>query len=196
MSISRFPSNGYPDDILYEDLDPINREIVTKHLKISGEIKMWDNIKSWLIDQIHHKKSVIIKGKYIPTDKITSHYYNKKQLTSFDKFPSAFQCYLEELLVDELKTTNFNFIAVYYGHDSKPDELKYSDFDKNEWILSEGLQMTLDDVTIMEKYKRNFINFVDSCVNMLKCYEKSKNYKYKYTIVNKERNRIVKAINS
>lgn len=67
MDISTFP-DGRPDDILYKDLDPINKEIVTKHLKIAGEIQMWCEINSWLIEQVHKKKSITKRGKYIPTD--------------------------------------------------------------------------------------------------------------------------------
>ena len=109
---------------------------------------MWCNINSWLIDQVHKKKSINKRGKYILTDDSMKYYYDsylykdKNQLSSMDTFPSKFKAYLEDLLVKDLTTKRFNYIEVYYRHEEKPNKLRYDDFDKNEWSLSEGLQMT------------------------------------------------------
>ena len=123
-------------------------------------------------------------------------YKGRKQISTMDVFPSKFKAYLEDVLVKELKTNRFNYIAIYYRHDEKPDELRYEEFDKNEWLLSEGLQMSPNDIYVMEKYKESFLNFFDRCVNMLKCYEKDKDYGYRYRDVKKERDRIINMMNS
>ena len=113
-----------------------------------------------------------------------------------DVFPSKFKAYLEDVLVKELNTNRFNYIAVYYRHEEKPNGLRYSDIDKNEWMLSEGAQMTPNDIYVMEKYKENFIKFLDICVNVLNCYENDKKFGYRYSDVKKERDRVVKVINT
>lgn len=200
MNISDFPFSTFSRNnyIFYKDLDVINKETVTKHLKIAGEIFKWFNITDFLIDEIHEKKSIYKRGKYKPVDQTTDYYYKKflfkgkKRITSCDIFPSAFKCYLEDVMYTELTIKNFDFTSIYYSHSQKPQELKYDDFDKNEWSLSEGLQMTQNDLYIMEKYKEQFLDFVERCLNMLKFFENDKKHSYRYEEIKKERNRLLK----
>lgn len=219
---ANWPIDGFSrlNDIFYKDLDSTNKKIVTKHLKIAGEIKMLWDINSWLISQIHERKSICKKrsmknvnidniyqilnssgNKYEPIDSITKHYYNKylykgkEELASNDTFTGSFRMYLEEVLTRELITKRFNYIAVYSWGGEFPDELKYSDFDKNEWILSEGLQMSPNDIQIMKKYRKFFLMFVDKCVNILYNYfEKDERFSYMYIDAKKEFNRLVKVM--
>jgi hypothetical protein len=198
--MERFPYSSDPDDIPYDDLDNLNKIIVNRHLRMAGSLKMWEDITTWLIKEIHNKKSMIIRKKYMPTDSITKYYYDKylfkggKQLSSFDVFPSTFQSSLEQVLIREL-STKFNFPVVYYRHKDKPNELKYSDFDKNEWQLSEGFEMNSNDICVMEKYKEEFIKFLDSCVSLIETFNNTGRSIYEHNRVKKERDRIVKVMN-
>lgn len=200
MDASSFPA-GRPDDIPYEKLDPVNKEIVNRHFRLAGEIHMWCEITSWLIRQFHHKKAKNRGPQYIVTDNTTKYYYDnyiykgEEQLTSMDTFPASFQAYLENVLLKEIKTNKFNYVAVYFNHHHKPDALKYSEFNKDDWLLSEGLQMSPSDIEVMEKYKKNFINFLDKCLDILKCFENDTNVGYRYSDIKKERDRIVKVMN-
>lgn len=204
MDISVFPRHHgtLPGNIYYKDLDSVNKDIITKHLKIAGQIQMWWDINSWLIDQIHHKKSVKKRVKYIPSSEDTRYYYEnylykgRNNISSIDIFPCSFSSYLEDVLVKELKTKNFNYMSVYYSHDDKPEELKFSDFDKNEWLLSEETGMTKNDTFVMERYKTFFIDFIDNCISILKSYENIVNFSKKYNKVKKERDRIVNVMNT
>ncbi|CAH6419121.1 Hypothetical protein HVR_LOCUS315 [uncultured virus] len=127
-------------DIQYEDLNPINKEIVLKHYKIAGAIDMWNNIKTFLIEQVHRNKSIVKRKKYTVADPLTKYYYDKylfrgqKQLTGMDPYPCYFKSYLEDFLVSELNTKRFNYVRVYYSRDTIPDELKFDSFNREEWI--------------------------------------------------------------
>ena len=66
----------YYDDLYYDELDPINKNVVLRHLKIAGKIIMWDNIRTFLGDQIHKKKCRITKTQsYYPVTSIAKRYY-------------------------------------------------------------------------------------------------------------------------
>lgn len=173
-------------DIIYQDLDSFNKEIVTKYYKISGQINIWREINTFLIEQIHHKKSLYRRGKYSPQDRITKHYYDyylfrgQKQLTDLDDYPCPFESYLENLLIYELTTKRFNYLHVYYHTQENP--LVFI-FNKDEWILSEGVEMTPNDIIIMEKLKSRFLLFIESCVDA--CRSRPEEYRHLIRIKNK-----------
>ena len=152
-------------DNFLEGLNNDDKENVIKHLKISGEIHMWYNINSWLIDQVHNKKSIMKRTNYTIPDKVTNYYYHKylfkgkKSIGTLSVFPSHFQSGLENVLYKSLYNKKFDFISVYYGHCNVPEELQFDSFNKNEWVLSEGFEMTYDDAILMEKYKVEFFGF-------------------------------------
>lgn len=159
---------------------------------------MWDNIRKFLKDQTHHKKSKPTKNKsYYPVNSITRHYYNnyiylgKQNITSFDYFPCLFNAKMENIMIEEMTTKNFNYIPIYYCHEDKPRELYFSEFDENEWLLSEGLEMSLNDIQIMEKYKIQFINFLDRCIILM-----GKHNMDNDRMCEKKRNRIVQIMNN
>ncbi len=70
---------------------------------------------------------------------------------------------MEEVLIKDIGHNKFNYISFYYDHESKPEELQFSDFNKNEWLLTKGLDMTPDDITIMEKFKNLLLNLMEEC---------------------------------
>jgi hypothetical protein len=193
MDISTFPRQHRHTNILYKDLDLVNKSIVDKHLKLSGEVSMWKKITDWMIDQIHQKKSVKKQDNYIPTG-ITKYYYEKylfrgqKSITTLDVYPSCFICYLEDILAKEIQTKQFNILSVYYGYEDKPEELRFDNFYKEEWLLSEGSAMSETDLFVMEKYKMYFIYFLDKCVDLLKEYKKIDTFNDKYYKCRNERN--------
>ena len=172
--IRPFPERTRHGDLYYDELDDFNKNIVLRHLKIAGKIAMWVNIRKFLKDQIHHKKSKSTKNKsYYPVNSITRHYYTnyiflgKKNITSWDYFPSQFNSKMENIMIEEMTTKNFNYIPIYYCLEDKPSELHFSDFDENEWVLSEGLEMSRNDIQIVEKYKILFVDFWDLCIRMM-----------------------------
>lgn len=182
-------------NIPYEDLDPINKEIVTKHYVIAGFIRKWSNIQNWLIDQFHDKKAIWKNGKYYLPNSQSKLYYQqylfwgKHGSSTMDPYPSMFNCHLENVLIRELKTDKFDFISVYYGHDIKPEYLKYDTFNKDDWILSQDQSMTLEDIAIMERFKTQFLEFLNYCVNISVCLESKKHRE-----LNKIRDSIFKAM--
>lgn len=193
-----FP-HGRRDDIYYHDLDPANKQIVLKHLKIDGELMMWDNIRDYLIEQIHQKKSTRTFRAGCVTYKIShatcQYYYRnylfaKRRVLSSIDFPGAFKSRLENVLIRELTTPNFNYITVYYNEDAKPDELKFSHYDQDEWLLSDGPEMSENDVSIMEKYKMGFITLLVKCTTIVQEFEEDIDNRCR-----RETKRIMKAMN-
>jgi hypothetical protein len=114
-------------------------------------------------------------------------------MSSLDEFPSAFKAYLEDFLIIELRTNNFYYIPIYYS--KKPEQLRYDDFNKNEWLLSDDIDMTLNDVDIMKKYKINFLNFIKKCENILLYFQNKENCQYKYIKIKTEVDRMTKIMN-
>lgn len=187
----------------YDEIYKLNekdRAIVDRHLKLAGELNMWMEINSWLIDQIHDKKSKMGKGGYVPPNALTRKYYAKylyrgqNGISSLDTFPSLYKSALEDIMYRELGKPTFDGTVIYYGHDNKPDDLKFDHFDKNEWSLSEGFEMNEADMAVMEKYKREFLEFLDKCVGILLPFAMEKRNKYKYTEAKKEYMRLVKVM--
>lgn len=180
----------------YQELDSVNKAIVTKHYRIAGTIDMLENINDFLINQIHSKKSTLQRSKYIITDALTHHYYSKylyrgqKNLNSLDPYPSTFKSHLEDSLAQELIDKRFKFIGVYYSRRQVPVELRFDTFDENEWILSEGPSMIQNDIIIMERYKTRFTSFLDFCVDVASNLESKK-----LTELQRIRNKIVTSMN-
>jgi hypothetical protein len=52
--------------------------------------------------------------------------------------------------------------------DQKPEELFYDSYDPEEWILDPGLEMTYDDIYIMERYKTRYLEFLHEAMDALK----------------------------
>ena len=77
---------------------------------------------------------------------------------------------LKELTINNFNYTenNFNYTDIYYSFDDKPDEIRFNDFNKKEWLLSGGSEINKDDIEIMIKYRDGFINFLDKCDHLIK----------------------------
>lgn len=185
-------------DAIY-NLNTKARTIVDHHLKLAGELHMWDGINSWLIDQIHEKKSKTGKGGYVPQNALTRKYYLRylfrglQGITSLDyPYPTLYKSALEDIMYRELGKPTFDATLVYYDHESKPDDLKYDGFDKEQWLLSEGFEMSPEDIKVMERYKEGFLEFLDKCEKILLDFVTEKDNKYKYTDAKKEHTRLLK----
>lgn len=174
-NILLFPKKTAEGDVYLHELDDYNRNIVDKHLKFAGEIIQWLNINEWLCSQIHDNKCIQKSFKKInyPPDPLTRYYYEnyinfgKKYISPIDTFPAQFKNLLEVVMLKELSNKNFNYLAIYYNHHDKPPELMYSEFNKNDWKLSEGYQMSEQDIGIMEKYKSGFTKFLNRCIDLI-----------------------------
>lgn len=166
----------------FKKLEGDEKAKVEHHLKLAGGIHMWWNIGDYLIKEVHDKKSVKRKRsgqtKYIPSDSAVDELYryylfhgNRTMNTMTSSFPSAFKCYLEDLMysqVSESTKKEFEGTQVYYNHQNKPKDLQFSDFNSDMWTLSDGLSMTPEDLIVMEAYRLGFLSFMNDCIRELK----------------------------
>lgn len=166
-------------------------------------------VNNHLVEEIHHKKANLRRTKFHISESITEAYYkrylfkSRKSITSLDPHPSHYQSILENVLLEELKQTlpnakdNFDYMSVYYSHNCKPETLKFNNFDSNQWTLSQGPQMTLEDIAVMVKYKQGFIAHLDKLLLIIK---NSKWVRYEGTgekiqKLQKERDRVFEVMN-
>lgn len=182
-------------DLLYEELDPINKAIVLKHYELSGAIRKWEKIISFLIQQMHHKKGKLKRTKFHIEDPTTKYYYDKflfhggTERSSLNPYPCRFRSELDNALMRSA-TNRFNYVDVYYNETKIPDELRFDTPDEGEWLLSEGLTMNQEDIAIMIKYSTQFINHVDHCLSVARTHIDMK----AYNRLKSTRNRIAKAM--
>lgn len=166
MNIRPFPRKEKNDDLYYDELDNHNKKIVLVHLKRAGKINMWTDIQQYLCRQIQNNKSKRLLTRYKPYCQLVDHYYkNYLLINNFDLFD--FKNHLENALCKEMTTDKMNRLNIYFSHELKPDDLKFSDFDKNEWKLSISLDMTNNDIAIMEKFKNNLLLFLEECLQVM-----------------------------
>jgi hypothetical protein len=201
MDINVWPKGS---NILYLNLSKTGKETVDKHLRLAGNIKIWESLTNWLIDEFHAKKSVFYDKKFNIQDEIAINYYTKylfkgnDQITSLDVFPCEFMSHLETVLSEELTLngcSDFNFMDVYYGReDNMPTELRYETYDKTIWSLDNNYSMTVTDIDIMDRYKTELIKFIDDCLRVLSPYKGKCVPSNKYNRMFKERQRIEKVM--
>jgi hypothetical protein len=166
--MSNFPETG----ITYEQLADNLKPILDVHLRLAGGIEMWCNIRSFLIDQMHQKKSSLIRKRYKITDPITNLYYSKylfegkRKISSLDIFPCSYKSVLEDVIAAQMPW-EFRVTSIYYNHMNKPDRFRYSDFDESEWSLSIGDTMSPNDIEVMQRYKTGLVQFLDLCLNVV-----------------------------
>ena len=162
-----FPKKEKNDDLYYDELDNHNKKIVLAHLKRAGGINMWWNIRQYLCGQIQNNKSKRTPTRYKPYCQLVNHYYrNYLLINNFDLFD--FKSHMENALFSEMTTDKMNRLDIYFNHELKPEDLKFSDFDKNEWKLSNEIDMTNNDVAIMEKFKNNLLVFLEECLQIMR----------------------------
>lgn len=168
----------------YHDLDEYNEKVALTHLKIAGEIAMWNDTRRFLEQQFRRNKCRNNhNNRIVPIEKRTKLYYknylftDKKYLTTWDVFPSVFRSLLEEVLLKELTMNNFqyanknyNYTDIYYNIDDKPVEIRFNKFNKSDWVLSEGSEINKDDIEILIKYRDGLIGFLDKCSHLINRY--------------------------
>lgn len=166
--IRPFPPKQHETDLYYDELDNFNKKIVLKHLKISGKINTWIEIRRYLIKQIQDEKCKQTLKRYKPLS-ILAEIYHKDYLM-FNKFDnlSIYKCYLENTMIKEMTTNRMNYINIYYANVEKPNDFKYMEFNEEEWKLSKGQNMNDNDCQIMEKFKNGLLVFLNECVDLMK----------------------------
>lgn len=171
-----FPQKTRKGDLYFDELDNRDQKIVLKHLKISGKINDFFEIRNWLLKQMQEKKCIKKNHGtlFVPSDSVTKYYYNNYMLTGKKMsflFPHMFRINMENVFRKEMDTTHFNYEEIYIDNEKIPDDFRFNKFNENEWILSDGAEMSPEDEDIMEKYKTGFINFLNRCVQRLNKYE-------------------------
>lgn len=172
-----WPEYGTP----YEHLDSKTKEIVLKHLKIAGSFDKWLDIRYFLMEQFHTKKAFFKRKKYSIQDPLASIYYRKyvfmgkEYINSLTPFPCDFKTNMEEILASELDEVGFDTTSVYYQNPLKPAHLRFDEFEKGEWILSDGPKMSHKDKQTLENFKKGVLNLVEDCITMMKNHEKEDN---------------------
>jgi hypothetical protein len=154
-----FPEKIRPDDRYLFELSDIDQRVVYKHLRFSGQIQMYDQIHKYLINQIHHKKS--IKKRLM----IINIYL--KQTIYINRIIKRLREALENSLREELSTNNFNYMAIYYKCYEKPIELWFNNYNSEEWCLDHKLDLTKHDIKILEKFKNNYLNFLKEAIGSI-----------------------------
>jgi hypothetical protein len=146
----------------WKALDEKSRDVVTRHLKICGGIKAWDDIRDHLIEEFHHKKPDRI------ADRETERAYQglflgHQSISLWDVYPQDFLAALEDVMFAELSPPHNGAAAltVYYGHIDKPAEHKFDTVDLSTWQLEACLGMTSADWDVMRLFRREFLKFID-----------------------------------
>ena len=152
-----------------EFLTATERDSLRKHIQLSGSIARIIAIRTFLKEEIHAKRAVEKRGKFMPTDPKTEKLYSailfggRKRVTSFDAFPGEFKCQLETMLFREVNQVSeieaklkFTLIDVYYGTKNvEVDEMRVAKaFDTAEWELNESGN---DDEAILIRFRDEFI---------------------------------------
>lgn len=168
-----FPQKGYSTDLYLHELNDKDQLIVYKHLRMSGQIRMYNSIRQYLTEQIHHKKSEKKRVKFYPKGKTLEYYEKyifegKSQISSLTHIFCLLKSELEETLKLECPMNNFNYVQIYYSGDKKPAELLYDSYEQTNWELSTGLEMSVRDIEIMENYKTSYLSFLQSAISCVR----------------------------
>ncbi len=170
----------------YAGLNDKTKAIVTKHLKMSGQLQLLDRIREQLIDEFHHKKMVRRTGKKAfrcenkaVEAKYARLFLGRKALHSFQPFPCSFKHDLENTMYDGVKANcgmpfdlfdrRNHLLMVYYGDRSKhiPAEHMYEDFDEKHWRLSDGKDLVSADITLLNEFGAQFLAFYDTSIAVI-----------------------------
>jgi hypothetical protein len=167
------------------DLDAVQsltnseRDAIRKHCQLSGSILRILAIQSFLVEQVHEKRSVFKKGKFKPNnpeiDKLYSSilFGGRRRVTSFSTFPSSFRCYLDDLLLRDVKESQenkanigFRMIDVYYTTTrvTLQEMQKAKAFVTAEWELMEPA----DDRAVIIRYRDEFIELMQRLADFVK----------------------------
>jgi hypothetical protein len=153
----------WPDAIMpYTQLSVDDKQVVDAHLGYAGQLQMWQDVRTFLIDEFHRKKSR--PGSNVPADphalQVYSQcfFFNQEIVTSLDPFPCQFESELENVMLREFRPSpRFHFPAIYYNHQSKPAALKLDQFDKDAWVLDRGAALTANDRRVLAAYRKGLV---------------------------------------
>eukprot|EP01084_Bolivina_argentea_P284604 487822_1 len=147
---------------MYMELSNNINEMITKHVSLAGEMRKLQLVRSYLIKEIHEKKSKQKKQKYYPISSNTKDIYNKilfigrSILTHRDPWPCHFQSELENIMEKEIHDKQFKdqFWDMYYNNRNNP----YAAFDETIWSLSTNTKsLSENDIKIMKKFRDYFL---------------------------------------
>ena len=167
------------------DLDAVHslanpeRDAIREHCRLSGSIQRILAIQSFLIDQVHEKRSVFKRTKFKLNNPEIEKLYSailfggRRRHSTFSSFPSSFRCYLDDLLLRAVRETSenkanlgFRMTDVYYGttrvtlqemHTAKA-------FNTAEWELTDPA----DDRTVIIRYRDEFIELMQRLADFVK----------------------------
>ena len=155
-------------------LTPHEKELFLKHCKLSGHMRRLRNLREFLIDEIHTKRSSLRRRKYKINPELEIPYRTilfggKKRVTSLDIFPCSYQCALECLLFFDFEQTNIEKVLIDAGHSDiarltgiyhKPDIVKEIEdetkFDELEWSFNDQD----NDLAKLERFQDEIISYM------------------------------------
>ena len=180
----------------FENLPQEQRELVDTHLRLSGGIRKWEQINSYLIAQMHHKKGTMKRRKYHIPNESARRYYDcylfrgKQEIGTSDAFPCEFRGELENVLFSQVPLeSKIDLLGVYYA-EKKTKHFGYCDFEKSEWSLEEVKEMSEKDVEVMKKFKTGFVEFLHQCVDVLNKHNRPKTCAKEVTRIEKVMKRV------
>lgn len=163
---------------VYEIKDKTQKQIILKHLKFCGEMRMWHFIQLWLIQQVKVRKCISFQFERYHFTKTTGNYYErffyhsyKDRITDVDVFLGLFRALLDKGLCNDYKkyprpkTSKCSTIDdIYYSSHNKPEDIRFSDFNYHKWIISEGPELSPGDLDLLNKYKEGVIGFMERSI--------------------------------
>jgi hypothetical protein len=167
----------------YDELSEKNKEIIVKHLKIAGGIKRWLSIEKHLHQEFLVKKTNRDGDKPFFSDPVSEQYYQKYVSKCEDTYYMFFYTFVTNLTKvflqelehcgdkKELYNDELDADIVYYGHDEKPQHIRFDSFEKSDWQLDKCTHMTRMDVDAMERYKKGLLAHMQVCMDAIKAFD-------------------------
>jgi len=154
-------------------LTPNEKDLLRKHCDLSGHMRRIRHLRTFLIDEIHNKRSVLKRNKYKINPELETPYGRilfggKKHLHWFSTFPCAYQGTLDSLIFRDFRHTGIEnlllnsdpviMLTSFYYHSSLPiNEFQLAaKFDESEWALNDPA----NDLNILHRFRDEFIAFM------------------------------------
>lgn len=162
----------------YENLSEVGRKIVDMHRGYVKSIYELVNIRDFLIQEIHRKKSEVVDEKCIPQGENILQVYHQvlflgqQHIGTFSDWTGEFKNVLENLLYIQLSldggivrrniSERFELTQVYYGSNEVEDGVYiYSPIHKPRWTLSDGIGVwTPSDQIVISAYVDKLLTFL------------------------------------
>ena len=167
------------------------------HQTCGKDIRTWFKLIDFYIEEVHKKKMFQMKrtGRFYPNSpEVESAYrkylfHNKKRRTSFDDFPCAFKCELEDCMYRDHKDKEDCTINVYYN--LSVDDLKPSE-GPDLTPLDPDPNMTDADHATLKNLNVEYVAFMDKCIAFAKHHAKRRKDHSEFKKMKKFRARVVK----